>query len=43
MYLLAGLLDGINFTVVAQLTFVSLILVAGPIVIFLMVANRAEL
>ncbi|MEM9220356.1 MAG: photosystem II reaction center protein Ycf12 [Cyanobacteria bacterium P01_F01_bin.150] len=43
MDLAVSVLGAINFTVVAQLTFVGLILVSGPIVIFLMVVNRADL
>lgn len=43
MDFLTSVVGGINFTVIAQLTFVGLILIAGPIVIFLMVANRADL
>ena len=43
MDFMTSVIGAINFTVVAQLSFVGLILIAGPIVIFLMVANRADL
>ncbi|MGK7888508.1 MAG: photosystem II reaction center protein Ycf12 [Leptolyngbyaceae cyanobacterium] len=43
MDFLTSLVGGINFVVIAQLTFVALIMISGPVVIFLMVANRADL
>ncbi|MEB3231619.1 MAG: photosystem II reaction center protein Ycf12 [Leptolyngbyaceae bacterium] len=43
MDFLTNLVGGINFVVIAQLTFVALIMISGPVVIFLMVANRADL
>lgn len=36
-------LDGIDFTVILQLTALALIVLAGPIVVFLLVARGGDL
>ena len=43
MYFLAGLFSNINFEVIFQLTSVSLILIAGPVVVFLLYVLRGDL
>lgn len=43
MDLLTSLVSGINWEVIFQLTFVALIIVAGPVVIFLLAARGGDL
>ena len=43
MDFLSGLAGNINFEAIAQLTFVALIMLAGPAVIFVLAARRGDL
>jgi hypothetical protein len=43
MDFLAGLFNNINFEVILQLTSVSLIILAGPVVVFLLYVLRGDL
>jgi hypothetical protein len=43
MDFLSGLAGNINFEAIAQLTFVALIMLAGPAVIFLLAVRRGDL
>jgi len=43
MDFLTNFFGGINFETVLQLTFVSLIMISGPVVIFLLVLRRGDL
>ncbi|HEY9748620.1 MAG TPA: photosystem II reaction center protein Ycf12 [Allocoleopsis sp.] len=43
MDFLSGLASNINFEAIAQLTFVALIMLAGPAVIFVLAARRGDL
>ncbi|AFY59532.1 MULTISPECIES: photosystem II reaction center protein Ycf12/Psb30 [Cyanophyceae] len=38
-----GFLSNINFEVIAQLTMIGMIAIAGPVVIFLLAARRGNL
>ncbi len=43
MDFLTGLAGNVNFEAIAQLTFVALIMIAGPVVIFLLAARGGDL
>jgi hypothetical protein len=46
MELIAGIfsfLDAINFETIAQLTMLAMIVIAGPIIVFLLAASRGNL
>ncbi|MEL6221116.1 MAG: photosystem II reaction center protein Ycf12 [Cyanobacteria bacterium J06626_14] len=40
---LTGLISNINFEAIIQLTLVAAIMISGPIVIFLLAANKGDL
>jgi hypothetical protein len=43
MDFLTSVIGGINWEAIVQLTLVSAIMIAGPVVIFLLAANRGDL
>lgn len=43
MEAITGFLGGINFELIAQLTMVGMIIVAGPVIIFLLAARGGDL
>lgn len=43
MDFITNFFSGINFEVILQLTFVSLILIAGPVIVFILYALRGDL
>ncbi|NJN21960.1 MAG: photosystem II reaction center protein Ycf12 [Leptolyngbya sp. RL_3_1] len=43
MEFISSVLGGINFELIAQLTMLAMIVVAGPVVVFLLVARGGDL
>jgi len=43
MEFLSGLIGGINFELIAQLTMLTMIVVAGPVIVFLLAAQGGDL
>ncbi len=43
MNFISNFFSGINFEVILQLTFVGLILIAGPVIVFILYALRGDL
>ncbi|WP_008313832.1 photosystem II reaction center protein Ycf12/Psb30 [Leptolyngbya sp. PCC 6406] len=43
MEFLSGFLSGINFELIAQLTMLAMIVIAGPVIVFLLAARGGDL
>lgn len=43
MELISGIFGGINFELIAQLTMLAMIVISGPIIVFLLVARGGDL